>query len=119
MTITILWDNASLLRMDRALVAYGNAVIRAVEQVARHFEPILEQYAKDEAPWTDRTGNARQTLRSWSETLANDVVALYVEHGMDYGIHLERRWGGRYAILMPTIEAHLAEIEQMLQDIFA
>lgn len=115
--ITIEWTG--LAEMDAALVRYGNAVIEAVEAVAVYFEPILEGYAKEEASWTDRTSNARQTLHSWHEVLARDVVELWLGHGMEYGKYLEQRWGGRYAIIWPTIEAHLDAIARMLQDIFA
>lgn len=116
-TISIEWTG--LQEMDAALVRYGNAVIAAVEAVAAYFEPVFDAYAKEEASWKDRTGNARQTLHTWSKTLADDVVELWLGHGMEYGKYLERRWGGRYAIIWTTIEAHLDAIARMLQDIFA
>ena len=118
-TIRIEWDASSLRQMDEALVAYGGKVIEAVKAVAEYFERPLEGYARENASWTDRTGNARQTLHSWHDVLANDIVELGLSHGMDYGLWLEVRWGGRYAIIWPTIEQHLAPISQMLQGIFA
>lgn len=117
-TIRIEWDEGSLRQMDEALVAYGERVIEAVKAVAKYFEPVLEEYARQNAPWTDRTGNARQTLHAWSDELANDIVELWIGHGMEYGLWLEVRWGGRYAIVWPAIEQHLAPIAQMLQRIF-
>lgn len=116
--IRIEWDEGSLRQIDETLVAYGDRVIEAVKAVAKYFEPVLEEYARQNAPWTDRTGNARQTLHAWSDELANDIVELWIGHGMEYGLWLEVRWGGRYAIVWPTIEQHLAPVAQMLQRIF-
>lgn len=64
----------------------------------------LENYMKQNAPWTDRTGDARRGLAAQriSSGLENTIV-LY--HQVSYGIFLETRWGGRYAIIEPTIAA--------------
>lgn len=104
--------------MLRAIEQYAHAVLRAVRQVAEYWAAVLEAYAKEHASWTDRTANARQSLHTWIEELSNDTVELYLSHGMKYGLHLERRWSGLYAIIWPTIEAHLGEISAMLQGIF-
>jgi hypothetical protein len=101
----------------KALDVYESRVMQAVASVATYFEPILETHAKKTAPWTDRTGNARQTLFSVSE-LAEDVVRLYLSHGMEYGVYLELRHAGRYAVILPTLQAHYGQIGSMLQDIF-
>ena len=104
--------------MGRNCTIYGNKVIEAVNQVAAYFAPVLETYAKREAPWQDRTSNARQTLHAWTEQLSKDAVALYLSHGMYYGKFLESKYAGRYAIIWPTIQAHLGEILKMLKGIF-
>jgi hypothetical protein len=113
---TVKWNG------ERAVVArmavYEKKVLEAVRGVADYFAPILEAYAKDHAPWTDETGNARQGLHGFVQELAKDVVAVYLAHGMDYGIHLERRWAGKYAIILPTLQAHYGEVAKMLQGIF-
>lgn len=100
------------------MTAYGGKVIEAIEAVAKYFEPILESYAKQNAPWTDRTANARQSLHSFSQRLGNEAVELYLSHGVQYGIYLETRWSGKYAIIWPTLEAHIPQIRSMLQGIF-
>lgn len=98
---------------------YADKVVQAARAVADYFAPVMVQYAKQNASWVDRTANARQTLHSWVEELANDVVALYLSHGVYYGIFLEAKWAGRYAIIWPTIQQHLEQITQMLQGIFS
>jgi hypothetical protein len=35
---------------------------------------------------------------------------------MYYGIYLELRWGGRYAIIMPTLQANYGNIMTAVRD---
>jgi len=98
---------------------YEAKVYEAIQAVADHFAAQFETYAKDNATWTDQTGNARQTLRGFKEELAKDVVAIYLAHGMDYGKFLELANQGRYAIILPTLQNHYAAINQMLREIFS
>ena len=106
------------VQMGQNCVLYGNKVIEAVRRVADYFAPILETAAKKGAIWVDRTSNARQTLRAWVDELANDTVMLYLSHGMWYGVFLEAKYAGRYAIIWPTLQAHIEPIMQMLKGIF-
>lgn len=101
-----------------AMEAYAQAALDAVRQVADYFAPVMETYAKANAVWTDRTANARQSLHSFVEALADDIIALYLSHGVTYGIYLETKYAGRFAIIWPTIEEHLPQIEAMLKGIF-
>jgi len=67
------------------------------------YRPKVESAARDNAPWTDRTGNARQGLRAITEH--NGLMhAIELFHQVAYGIWLEIRWSGRYAIIVPTIK---------------
>jgi hypothetical protein len=113
---SVQWRGA--VEMGNNCTIYGNKVIEAVRQVAEYFAPVFETYAKQNAPWTDRTGNARQSLHAWTEQLSKDAVALYLSHGVFYGQFLEYKYSGRYAIIWPTIQAHLDAIMRMLRGIF-
>lgn len=113
---TVRWEGID--GIQAALDEYGRKIHQAAFDIADYFAPVLETYAKQNAPWEDRTANARQTLRGWADELGNDAAVLYLAHGMEYGIYLETRWAGRYAILWPTIEAHLNEITARLQQVF-
>ena len=91
-----------------------------MENRATQFADELVAYAKQNAPWTDRTGSARSGLEA--QVNADDselVVSLF--HTVDYGKWLEIRWNGRYAIIIPTIEKKgselLARWKGMLEDI--
>ena len=110
------WQGAD--RMVNRIGEYGEAIHFAVRQVAEYFRAVLETYAKENAPWEDRTANARQTLHALVDDLAKDVVALYLSHGVTYGLWLEIANGGKYAVIWPTIEAHLEAIAKMLKGIF-
>lgn len=121
------WSNVPNVR--RAMRNYGDAVIEAERQVALYWAAVIEADARNNAPWTDRTANARQSLHAYTnenapdgypnpQDLAKDVVALYLSHGMEYGVYLETRWAGRYAIIMPTLEKHYQQIATMLKGIF-
>lgn len=108
-------DRVVLANMTR----YGERVIEAINAVADYFSAVVETEAKTGAPWTDRTSNARQTLSGFKVELAKDVVAIYLAHGMDYGIFLETMGQGKWAIILPTLEANYTPIMQMLRDIFS
>lgn len=63
-----------------------------------------EKYAKETAPWTDRTSNARNGLRTETEWVPKKFHALRLFHTMPYGIWLEIRHAGRFAVIAPTIK---------------
>lgn len=57
---------------------------------------------KKNAPWTDRTGNARATLATDSEHKPeHDELVLH--GGMPYQIYLERMQAGRFAAIGPEV----------------
>lgn len=71
--------------------------------VTQGFARRCESYMKEHASWKDRTGEARDGLRAEGDfSFVQYTVTLY--HTVDYGIWLEVRWNGKYAIIQPTIE---------------
>ena len=122
----IVWDTTVV---DARLLAYIGKVQEALVRIAKYFEPILQNYAIENAPWTDRTANARQSLRAYigtdapagypsSQQLAKEVVELFLSHGVYYGIFLETRFAGQFAIIYPTLQQHAPEIQRMLREVF-
>lgn len=69
----------------------------------------FENYAKQNRPWTDRTGQARQRLTGWVE-MFSDKIRIHIGHGVDYGIYLELANEKKYAILQQTVNAASPEI---------
>ena len=111
----IVWERSPQVLVD-GLSGYEKKLRAAVEALVEYFKPVIESYAKDNAPWTDRTGNARQSLFTVHEAAA-DVVTLYLSHGMEYGVFLELCNSGKYAIVMKALEAHYHEIKTALDDL--
>lgn len=77
-------------------------------------EPKAESYARQNAPWTDRTGNARAGLFAKHQATPMVEHRLVVYHTMPYGYWLEVRWSGRYAIIGPTIFHTAPELAQLV-----
>lgn len=92
--------------------AYVLAIRRGVRAIAERYAPEIEAHMKANATWTDRTGNARQTLTAVVEELGLDMLAVILAHGMIYGSYLEgytpegreTMQGGRFAIIAPTLD---------------
>lgn len=69
--------------------------------------------AQEKAPWTDRTGNARQSIDMADLSTQNEIrFALII--GVDYGIWLELANQGKYRIIGPTVDNAGAQIMKTL-----
>ena len=101
----------------RNLGVYGKRLLTAVFDLAAYFAAKIEAYAKIHAPWTDRTANARQGLTARAFRSAT-AVTIVLAHLMGYGIWLEVKNQGRYAIILPTLETHygplIAAIDRLI-----
>ena len=107
--------------LARAIEQYGDRAITAVTALAGRIATIMQNDARANAPWTDRTGNARTGLFGTAERdVAQKMVTIYLSHGadIDYGKWLELVGGGKYAVIMRTIEAHLPELKAELDALF-
>lgn len=73
---------------------------------------------KQNAPWTDRTGNARATLNAKSKhDRTQHIITLF--GGVPYQIWLEIRWAGKYAIITPNIKETGEHAMKLLNGLFA
>lgn len=81
----------------------------AIKMYAQEGAMKFQNYAKQNRPWTDRTGHARQRLVGYVEQLSQSV-RIYIAHGVYYGIYLELCNSQRYAILQKTVNACSNEI---------
>ena len=107
--------------LARAIEQYGDRAIVAVVALAGRIATIMQNDARESATWTDRTGNARTGLFGTAERdVAQKMVTIYLSHGVDidYGKWLELANGGKYAVVMRTIEAHLPELKAELDALF-
>ena len=92
-----------------AIERYGDRVLRTVAAIAQYTATQMQNDAKRDATWTDRTGNARTGLFGTSEAdFAAKVVTIYLSHGvgLDYPLFLEIGNSGKYAVVMRTMQSH-------------
>lgn len=85
-------------------LALGLAADAAIEEALEELADEVEEYMRLNAPWEDRSGEARSGLvAEYNESgLFKHQIVLY--HTVEYGIWLEVRWNGRFAIIQPTLE---------------
>ena len=70
----------------------------------------MEGSAKLNAPWTDRTGNARRTLAGFVKQTDADTLLIGIAGHMPYSPMLELYYNGRFAILVPTVDMYAPAI---------
>lgn len=102
------WSVRKLMRYIR-----NNAYVVLVS-----WAPIIETEMKENAPWTDRSSNARQTLETEVYHKSETAVALIARGRMSYQKYLELKkqgqsilspelqQAGKHAVILPTIEAN-------------
>jgi len=94
---------------------WGGRKKAAVVALAQNWAGNLEQEAKDNAPWQDRTGNARNGLKGEVVLVGRNVVKITLAHSVEYGVFLELANDGKYAILKPTLDAAVPEIYKIYE----
>ena len=80
---------------------------------------MLEKEAKAKAPWTDRTGMARATIKGINQFADKDPEKYCVGMcgQMPYSPKLEQGFNYRYAILVPTLLRHRDNVLENMRDI--
>lgn len=89
---------------------------QAVGLVFDYFKLQGETKMKTGARWKDRTGNARAGLITEVEHPGDDEWELYFASLATYGIWLEIRWSGRYAIVGPVMADIAPRVAKMIAD---
>lgn len=77
----------------------------------------MEQWAKDNALWTDRSSNARQFLKATVNWKNSNELMITMSHHVDYGVYLELCNEGRYAILEQAIQEFTPEFKKGWKEI--
>lgn len=106
-------------RLRRELEEIGPKVDGYIHAVFEYQGSKALTHAKTNAPWTDRTGNARAGLGVDIGWVPMESHSLTLFHRMPYGIFLETRWGGRYAIILPTIRLFGRDTMRLLNKLLA
>lgn len=110
--ITIYYD--TLTPRSRAFPFVMTATL---DEILQDLAEDVEAYAKENAPWQDQTGEARDGLTA--EAISSFVVpSIVLYHTVDYGIWLEVKNSGEYAIIIPTLEQMGPEVMARVSELF-
>lgn len=97
---TFTWDGGNL---EVRLARMDADIDRAIAAVMLEYATKGKSYAQQNARWQDRTGAARNGLFARVDRGGQGKYTMTFGHSVPYGIWLEVRFSGRYAIVQPTI----------------
>lgn len=95
------WDTKDVLNKLEQMQAKTRASLQILADSAAK---AMETYAKNNASWTDRTGNARQRLAGSTRWEESALIAA-ISHNVDYGMWLELCHEKKYAILEEALNS--------------
>jgi hypothetical protein len=95
--------------LEKGLESLSNKSDIKIKNYLSTTERKLDNYAKKNAPWKNRSGRARLGLHSYTEKTPFGY-RLIIAHGVDYGIWLELAHEKKYAILNETIQQNTNDI---------
>jgi hypothetical protein len=104
--------------LDHNLKNFNPRARKAITAVLDYQKPKSETRMRTEAPWTDRTTNARNSLFAAVIRETEDDWLFVVSHGVSYGFWLEVINSGEYAIVRPEFLKANREIMQRLSRLF-
>lgn len=139
------WVVSPEARLIPAINKYGQDALVAIQAVATHWGQFIQDQAREEvdsgAHWQNWTHNAKSglffavdgfgfgpitgTVTPGAEGEKSDVAVesgdastliIAFGHTVFYGKFLETSNGGKYAVVMSTIEKNLPKLERMLID---
>lgn len=108
------WDDGQIPRNLKQLEA---KVDRRLDIIFVSQAQRGEAKMKLDAPWTDRTGAARNGLYTRFKKTGKTREILF-SHSVAYGIWLEVANSGDYQIIMPTVRVIGRETMRQLNDLF-
>lgn len=96
---------------------YGRRKESAIVALCQIYSQKGANYARQRAPWTDRTGNARQFLHG--KVVKDSMIRARISHGVYYGIYLEKKYSGRYSILPKVLRQFSYQFLEDVQKVAA
>lgn len=113
----IVWD----VDPEYAIVAIYDEwyawALNAIETIVNFYAPQIEAWMKQEAIWTDRTGNLRQSLFAYVVRDAQ-VYSILIGYGMNYGDALMTLNQGEYDIIAPALDYFRPKIFADIRAVF-
>lgn len=97
--------------MVSGLANFESSTDKAVRVYAEQGALQLQNFARENRRWTDRTGHARQRLHGYVGSIP-EGYRITLAHGVDYGLWLELANEKRFAII-PQAIAYVGTFEIM------
>lgn len=94
-------------------------LLRAVDATTKYWDGPIERWMKHNAPWQDRTTNARNGLFAIARKVSRTVYTIIVGHTVDYGVYLEEGTENmrEYPIIRPAIKLYAPKVMDTLNKI--
>lgn len=89
----------------RNLQAFQARTLAALENLGEHYAAKMEGDAKRDAPWTDRTGAARQGMFGGVQSRESTIL-VRLSGSEGHNVYLELANQGKYAVIEPTVKRH-------------
>lgn len=102
-----------------------NKIRRHIGATVLAIEPLAgeaEGYMKTNAPWNNITRNARNSLTGTVNVQSSPQktrISLTLSHGMDYGVWLELKNAGKFAIVRPTAVLYRQRVREAWKRIWS
>ena len=103
------WEWRNLTALINQPENFGGELLAKARQHMYDLADEIEQYAQENAPWQDRTGDARRGLHTVMRE-SKDTWEIDLAHGVSYGFFLETYNGGEFAIIQPTLRHFAPEM---------
>lgn len=100
------WKADTLTRNTSNLPA---VMERMITSLIEYHATRGESYMRKSARWRDQTSNARNGLHTSTLHTTKQHTIVFA-HGVNYGIWLEVRWAGKYAVILPSVQKTGAEV---------
>lgn len=94
---------------------FGKAKIDKIKLIMDYSMTEAEGTAKRQAPWTDRTGNARASIYGTIDDSNRKDIIGYLGIQVDYGLFLETANDKRFAIIKPVADVTKTKIAERIR----
>lgn len=97
---------------------FSDRLERGIIGVFERQKHVAVAWMRENAPWTDRTGNARSGLSTVGRYKAGVSYTLVLFGRMPYNIWLEVRHQGKYSVIIPAIVDQGPKLMKTLNKLF-
>lgn len=103
-------DTNSITTVIRNIRQHESKLKQAIKILTDSAARKMEAWAKTNAKWVDRTGNARQFIKGEAVWVSNTKIQIALSHNVNYGIWLELAMERKFSILEDAIEQNKDEL---------